>query len=29
LIDELEVDFDDGVEHAEFFDVHVFIAQQK
>ncbi len=29
LIDELEVDFDDGVQHEEFFDIHLFIAQQK
>ncbi len=29
LIDELEGDFDDGVEHEEFFNVHLFIAQQK
>jgi hypothetical protein len=28
LIDELEGDFDDGVEHEEFFNVHLFIAQQ-
>jgi hypothetical protein len=29
LIDELEVDFNDGVEHEEFFNIHVLIAQQK
>lgn len=29
LIDELEGDFDDGIEHEEFFNVHLFIAQQK
>jgi hypothetical protein len=29
LIDELGVDFDDGVEHKGFFDVHLFIPQQK
>ncbi len=29
LIDELEVDFNDGVEHEEIFDIHLFIAQQK
>jgi len=27
LIDDL--DFDDGVEHEEFFNGHLFIAQQK
>jgi len=29
LIDELEVDFNDGVGHEEIFDIHLFIAQQK